>query len=117
MPLIKMLNGTYTLQTGKILAGDILEVDDETAKRWVDLGLAEWATGKTAEQHEAERKDARAESQRLVDEARASMERERRAAEATATHLSAEPDNPAARRDPNQANAAAAESRARRGRE
>jgi hypothetical protein len=117
MPLIKMLNGTFTLQTGKILAGDVLEVDDETAKRWVDLGLAERATGKAAEQHRDEREDERAESQRQADETRAALERERQAARASEEHLAAEADNPAARRDPNQANAAAAESRARRGRE
>lgn len=117
MPLIEMINGTFTLQTGKINRGDVLEVDDETAKRWTEMGLAKAAGGKSAEQHRDEQKDARAESQRRVDEARAALEAERAAAAATAEHLAAEPDNPAARRDPNQANAAAAEARARRGRE
>lgn len=119
MPLIKMLNGTFTLQTGKILAGDVLEVDDETAKRWVDLGLAERATGKAAEQHRDEREDERAESQRRADETRAALEQERRAARASEEHLAAEPDNPAARAEGSAqaASRAEPESRARRGRE
>jgi len=46
---VKLLVDTQTLANGFVRVGDVIDVDDATAERWLDHRIAEFATSESEE--------------------------------------------------------------------